>query len=428
VTLSARSAETRRVGLDGTGGWLLVVVVAAYVVGSTWWRVVPIGPGLPFVACWAGLFAVGIGSVALYMRRMERRLLPLHVLAVLAATAIAVTDGALLYQPLRDLGIYLKAGHHFLDGTAVYLQTPLQTRPADLTDYPFLYPPFTLPLFAVLATLPDVLARAVWVAGSLLLGTAALRLMGLRWRWVCLALLWPPMFQGLWVGNVAVMALILFALAPRFGAVLPAAAVFKSYTGIAALWLARERRWLDLVAGVGVLAIVAVATLPLTGFDTWRAWLDGLGAYEASQRNLPALYGFGLLGLVPLWLFVCLAAAAILAALRASGRAGLARLGTATVVASPSLWNHGMLVTVPSLLSLRIELLWLGIAITAVPDDLGWWGAIALIVASWAMPGLRRSAGAPGSGASSRLDPLVDGATGPWPTVRSERAQASLPT
>ena len=39
----------------------------------------------------------------------------------MAVAAMILTDLTMTYQPLRDLGIYLKAGHHFLDGTQVYL-------------------------------------------------------------------------------------------------------------------------------------------------------------------------------------------------------------------------------------------------------------------------------------------------------------------
>jgi len=418
-----RPAPTRLTDLDGPGGWLLAGVAAVYVAASTWWWTVPVGPGLPFVACWAALSASGAIVARLLARRTGRRFSPLWMLALLAGASVAVTDVAQAYQPLRDLGIYLKAGHHFLDGAAVYLQAPLTARPDDRSDYPFLYPPLTLPFFAALASIPDALARALWPAMSLLLGALALRLIGLRWRWVALALLWPPFFQGLWVGNVAVPALILFAAAPRVGAGLPVAAIFKSYTGIAALWLVRSGRWLELAIGLGLVAAVGLATLPLTGFDAWRAWFDGLGFYSTSQHLVPALYGFGLPGLVPYWAFLLMAGAAVAAALRAPGRDGLARLGVATVVASPSLWNHGMLVTVPALMTLRLELLWFAVVVTAVPDGPGWWWLVVLVVGSWSLPSLRRRQ-AREHGLEGALDPLVEGATGPWPSLPPEAGRS----
>jgi hypothetical protein len=121
---------------------------------------------------------------------------------------------------------------------------------------------------------------------------------------------------------------------------------------------------------------------------------------------------------VPFWLFLALAAASITAALAAAGREGLARIGTATVVSSPSLWGHGLLVAVPSMASLRTPWLWLAIGITAAPDGLQWWWAIVLIAASWLLPALRRPEAA--EGARNAADPmdLLGSASGPWTAQR----------
>jgi hypothetical protein len=114
-------------------------------------------------------------------------------------------------QLLRDLGIYLRAGEHFSAGAPVYLTTVLTEAPVDKTTYPYLYPPPSLPIAAVLAALPRVLVQVAWLTGSGAVVLAGLRLLGLSWRWALAALLWPPLFQGLYVGNVAVPAFTLFA-------------------------------------------------------------------------------------------------------------------------------------------------------------------------------------------------------------------------
>jgi hypothetical protein len=122
-----------------------------------------------------------------------------------------------------------------------------------------------------------------------------------------------------------------------------------------------------------------------------------------------------LLKFVPLPVFVALAVAALAAALRVSGRESLARLGTATIVASPSLWGHGLLVAVPSLLSLRAPWLWLAIGVTSAPDGLQWWWAVAVIAASWLVPGMRRAEATAGHSeeAAEPLHPLAPGEA-PW--------------
>jgi hypothetical protein len=416
----------RRLSSGNRAGWAIVGILGAYILLVTRTSHVPVGPGVAYWPAWIALVVATVLLASLAARRLRPSvawLRPVEAAAILALTAMVLTDLTMAYQPLRDLGIYLKAGQHFLAGTPVYLQAAITERPADLTNYPFLYPPPTLPVFATLAMLPVPVAQTLWVGLSLGLGLLALRIIGLPLRWLVFVALWPPLFQGLWVGNVAVPALALFALAPWLGAGLVAGAIFKSYTGILALWLARERRWSQLVSGVAAIAVLALLTLPLVGVGAWQAWIEALRLYQASQQNLPTLYGFGLPRFVPIWAFLALAAAAVLAALRTSGREGLARLGTATIVASPSLFGHGLLVAVPSMLTLRALWLWLAIGITSAPDGLQWWWVIGLIAASWLVPELRRpaSVGARASevrtaegDADEPLHPLRAG-LGPWP-------------
>ena len=400
--------------------WAVPAVLATYILAVTNNWNVPVGSGVAYWPTWLGLTIAGLTAAvvaARLFRNAEPWPRPLEVAAIVAVAAMILTDLTMTYQPLRDLGIYLKAGHHFLDGTQVYLTAPMTERPADLSNYPFLYPPLTLPLFAVLAELPAPVAQAVWVAGSVSLVLAALRIFGLPWRWTIPAILWPPIFQGLWVGNVAPAALVLFALGPWLGAGLVAGAVFKSYTGIAALWMVKERRWSAVAWGVAGVAGIALLTLPLTGLDAWRAWLEGLRQYQASQSLVPVLYGFGLPRFVPFWVFAGLACLAIVVALLRPGREGLARLGTATIVASPSLWGHGLLVAIPSMLTLGAPWLWLAIGSTSVPDGLQWWTAIGLIVASWLVPWFRRPIGGATAVAAvgdEPFHPLRPG-TGAWP-------------
>ena len=410
------ASRPRHLRLDGTGGWLLVAVLAADVAVVTRATDVPNGSGIPYWAVWLVAVAATLAILSLLVARLRPtapRLRPVEALAILAVAAMLLSDVTMAWQPLRDLGIYLKAGGHFLDGSPVYAQTPLTVQPIDRTIYPFLYPPCTLPFFGALSLLPVPLAQALWLGGSLGLGLLALRVMGLPRRWLVATLLWPPLFQGLWVGNVAVPALALFALGTWLGAGLVLGAVFKPYTGIAALWLVREGRWKEIAVGAGALALLVTATLPLTGLTPWSDWLNGLRVYQTSQSSLPGLYGFGLPRFVPFGAYLALAIAAVLVALRPRGRESLARLGTAAVVASPSLFGHGLLMAVPSLLSLRSPWLWLAIGFLSTPDGLQWWLAIAVVAASWAAPGMKHA----GTSEDEPLHPLAPNGE-PWPNAR----------
>jgi len=401
--------------LDSPAGWLLAIALAVDVIAVTRASDVPNGSGFGYAAAWLLATAVALGLASLASTRLRPSgplLRPAEAVAIMALVAMILTDVTMAWQPLRDLGIYLRAGQHFVEGSPVYMQTPLAVQPQDRTGYPFLYPPCTLPLFGALALLPVPLAQAIWAGGSLALGLLALRLIGLPGRWLAPVLLWPPFFQGLWVGNVALPALLLYGLGPWLGAGLVLGAVIKSYTGIAALWLIRERRWAQALAGGAIAALAVAATVPLTGPGAWADWLNGLQVYQASQRLLPGLYGFGLPRYVPIAVYAALAAAVVLVAFRAQGRESLARFGTATVVASPSLFGHGLLMAVPSLLSLRAPWLWLGVGFLSTPDGPQWWLAVALIAASWAVPSMRRRT-QPETEPAEALHPL--GAGQAWP-------------
>ncbi len=410
------------------GGWLLVALLATEVLFVTRFQDVPNGSGIPYRAVWLLTVVATLAASSLLVARLRPsapRLRPVEALAILAVVAMVLTDVTMAWQPLRDLAIYFKAGEHFRDGSAVYMQVPLTVQPVDLSNYPFLYPPCTLPLFAALSLLPVLAAQGLWVGCSVGLGLAALHLFGLPRRWLAPALLWPPLFQGLWVGNVAVPALALYALGPWLGAGLVLGGVFKSYTALGALWLVRERRWRQIAAGVGAMVLLVAATLPLTGATLWSDWLNSLGIYQTSQRSLQSLYGFGLPRFVPFDVFVAAAVAAVVVALLARGRESLARLATATVIASPSRFGHGMLMAVPSLLSLRSPWLWLAVGFLSTPDGLQWWLAIVVVAASWATPAMRRAspigAGSPGGGrvADEPLHPLKAGQL-TWPRFSVE--------
>ncbi len=391
-------------------GWLLVAALVGYILLATLGWEVPRPGGVPFGIVWTISALVGGAAWGWRMRKVR----PIDALAVVAITAMAVTDvTTLATQPLRDLGLYLKAGERFLDGVPVYLQAVLRERPADLTDYPFLYPPLTLPFFGVLARLPVVLVDLLWVAGSAAAAIVALRVIGLPTRWALLLLAWPPFAEGLFVGNVAVPLVLLFALAPRVGAGLPVSAIFKPYTALASLWLIRERHVEGIVGGGLIVVALVGLTLPLVGTAQWQAWLDGLGHYQASQDLLPQyLFGFGLPRYVPPPLAALLSVIAVAWALRWPGPDGLARMGLATVIASPSLYVHGLLVALPAFLELGAAWLWLAFGITSVPPGLGWWMAVVLILVAGSIPDLRHRP------ALDRLHPL-EASKQPWPWVRT---------
>jgi hypothetical protein len=407
------AAATSRI--DDLPTWALAAVLAAYIWYATRLWNVPDEDALPFWPLWLGATAALAGA---WVALARLRLTPVAAIAIGSVAAMLLTDiSYLATQGLRDLHLYVRAGDHFLGGSPVYLQTLFTERPTDLADYPFLYPPPTLPVFAAMARLPALVVDAAWLAGSVAAALATLRLFGVPWRWALLLLVWPPFFQGLQVGNVAVPASLLFAAAPWLGAGLVVAAVFKVYSGLAALWLIREHRLAQLAAGIALVLAAALVTLPFVGIEQWRAWFRGLELFRDSQPLLADyLYGFGLPRYVPLIVAVVIAGLVVVAAVRPRGREGLARLGLATVVASPSLYAHGLIVALPAFLALRVRWLWAVLAVTSVAPGIAWWLAIGIGVAAWWLPALRRDAlvDPAADPDEAAFHPLPPG-TPPWP-------------
>ncbi|HVL53589.1 MAG TPA: hypothetical protein VM344_04960, partial [Vitreimonas sp.] len=144
--------------------------------------------------------------------------------------------------------------------------------------------------------------------------------------------------------------------------------------------------------GTVLVAGVALATLPRVGLDLWGRWIDGLQAYQVSQRLLPEyLYGFGLARYLPL---VLVGAFAVLLTVLAFGardrREQLSRLGVATVVGSPSLFAHGWIVALPAMGRLHTPWFWLAFGLTACSPGLAWFLALAIVVVSWYRPAMRK--------------------------------------
>jgi hypothetical protein len=342
--------------------------------------------GIPFPYPYLGGIALG----CLAVRLARGSLPPLAVLVVAAIVGATLTDlNYLPFPPFSDLGIYLKAGARFATDHAVYRETPLTTIPADRSNYPYLYPPFTLPLFDLLARRSTALVEVAWTLVSIAAMLVSFRLLGIRARWWLALLLWPPVFVGLFVGNIAVVSTLLYVAAPWFGALLVVSGVFKAYSLVAAAWLVRERRWPALAIGMALLVLAALVAVPWVDAGLWPRWVAALDAFRRSEDRFVLLYGAALVRYLPFWAVVATTALCVVAAWRVRGPESLARLGIATIVAAPSLYSFGFIVALPAFLYLPLAWGWAMIAATSVAPTAPWWIPIAVVGASWAVPELR---------------------------------------
>ncbi len=435
---------TTTVGIPTVGGWL--TLAAAFAAGAGMARAVS-RAGAPEsrrqgIVALAIAAVVGIVAVFLVFRGLHRSRLAVELLFA-AGTAAMALGGAYLGRrwpnaPIAgllligevaaiwalhdaaywaiahhfyDLHVYLAAGVHERLGQPVYLPAPLTALPSSAATDFFLYPP---PLIPVMVVASHVSADIVGPLFAVLMAACAVlgfRLLGLSWAWSVLLLAFPPLNKGMESGNVANLTFLLYVAAFRYGAAVAIGSLFKVQNVIPAAWLVRERRWRDIAVGVGVLVIAAAVTLPFVGLGAWGDWIAGLGYRQQSQVNVPILYGLSPALILPPVLFAGVAVALVLVALAFRGRRGLAGLGLASIVASPSLWPHGFVMALPALLALPMSpLVWLALGLGA-GGAIGLWlmaalAAAAILLRSWDETSIPRDA----------LHPL-GGTRGPWPAA-----------
>jgi hypothetical protein len=373
---------------------------------------------------WAPIF-LAVAAIALVFRR---RLSPTEVMALEVLATALLADNLMGHDWQRDLHIYLTAGANFIHHAPVYTIEPLHGQPPTGFEFlPFLYAPPTLPFFGLMSELPRRAMDVLWVAALAGAVVVSLRSFGLSWRWAVVALAWTPIEQGIYSGNIVIPSLLLLAAATRQGAGLVLGPLLKPQNGIVSLWLLRERAWRSLAVGVAALLALVLATLPFTGVDLWHKWFQGMVALQESMQYSPGLYGVGLGRYIPLWAFAAIAALTVLGALLVRGRDGLARLGLASVVASPALYIHGFVFAIPAFLRLRAEWFWLAAGLAAYGIWPGPELALAIGVAAWFVKGMGRHEdldAAALAGGRRLLHPLGD-AVEPWPSASPIRGEAS---
>jgi hypothetical protein len=387
--------------------WVGPLILAGYFV----WQFAGISVGARGNVVWLALVALAVLFAQLVNRRGPTavELMAIEVLAASLLNGYQNSRGG----ELRDLRLYLGAGQDFLAGVSPYTTVALSAYPPDLSQLPFLYPPPTLPFFAFLSVLPFPLVALAWVAASAAGVVISFRAFGLSWRWAVLGLVWFPVEQAIYTGNVAALSLLIFAFGPALPGLLPLGGLLKPQNGILALWLISQRRWRMLLLGLVGLSAIVVATLPITGIWLWQDWTTSLLAYQASEQNLRGLYGVGLARYLALPIFLGVALLVTWAALASAGRTALARLGLASVIASPSLWSHGFLFAVPAFLHLRAPWFWLVVGFLSVGPFPGPQLALAIAGLGWFVPLMTRD-----KELGNHLvgpHPLGEATAAPWP-------------
>ena len=323
---------------------------------------------------------------------------------------LAVRDLLAGYPIAVDIQIPLRAASRWLAGGQPYLASSFQAPIGP--ELPFLYPPFLLPVIAVLTFLPETAVVAAWLALLLGVATWTCRRLAVPWMWLPGVLLWPPFFEALLGGNVQILLFAAFVglLFGRPDAAAPFQPIERRLDGDERpAWLdgllaivnpaikpSQSQPWVLLLrrrpraalAGALILGLVVLLTLPLTGISAWSDWLVQLG--RASDPTW-VLGGAGIARGLPAIAGLALAAATTVAAFFLPRRSAAAWLGILMIVGNPSLRMFGLLMLLPGMLAVRREVALLAALLVASYTLRGLWLAVLLVAVALAV-GTRRPA------------------------------------
>jgi len=215
------------------------------------------------------------------------------------------------------------------DRAAHYLIQQQSTMPGGQYQF-FLYPPMFLLLCAGLASLPYLVAYALFEVVTLALFLAVIRrvLQAKDWTWLPAALAFPAIFWNFAEGQNAFLTAALFGgftllidRRPTWAGVLLGLMCYKPHFGMLAPFaLTAGRRWRAFfAAGVTSVLLVALSVL-LFGWETWAAYFRAFAASDAVYasgrvdfQGMIAPFGaFRLFGFQPATSYVGQAVAALL--------------------------------------------------------------------------------------------------------------------
>jgi hypothetical protein len=288
-------------------------------------------------------------------------------------------------------GWYWPAGSRILQGQSPYL-----------LPYPntFVYPPFTALLFVPLALMPRAIAAAVFTSLLLLAVPGTLRVLDVRdWRVYGAVMLWPAVVYGWETANVSILLALGVAALWRLrgrgviaGVIVGTLIPVKPFLWPVALWLLATRRYTAFLA-----AVASAAALSLVGFvaiglpqiaryvTAVHSWLvhNEPGGYGLTSFVIHAGGGQPLADAVALAAAVVLGAVVIVLGFRGHERQALGICIAASLLASPMVESHYLvlLVVALALMRPRFDVTWLiplALWLTPIASPAQWQRGLAL--------------------------------------------------
>ena len=329
-----------------------------------------------------------------------QRLLISALVAILTLLIVYALVGTVLIAPrfAVDLEIPLRAAERWQGGQPPYLASAFTSPPG--ATQPFLYPPFTLPFFALLTSLPRALVGTVAVATMLVAALAAGRRLRIPWVWLPLVIAWPPFAEAIFGANLQMLLFAAYVFlfyraggapwrAPARDIAEPAESgvlVGGLATVVGAIKVSQPHPWVYVlryrpraaIGGALVMVAIVAATLPLTGIQLWSDYLAQLRLAADPTWDLG---GFQLARFMPAGVGLVGAAACVVGVWFVPRERAAAWIGILSVVGALSLHIFGLLFLVPAMLIIRLEAALLAAIFIATYSYVGAWAGIAICVA-----------------------------------------------
>ena len=325
---------------------------------------------------------------------VQRSVLVVLLVMVLAYRGLQLIALSGQIQWGYDFSAYWLAASHVLDGVPIYADWQLAGQYSPQQQYLYLYPPFLAvaltPLAAVFPT-DYRLANLVWavigaiVAAAVVAAVARREGIGSGRDTVLLvagAFAFPPLVGELVMGNVHLLLLGLLGgawLALRddrrpmpaiAGILVGVATLIKLFPGLVIVWLVLRGRYRAALWSLAAIAVLAMATLPVTGIDAWLDYprvLLNLGPPVDNRDTLAPIVWLSSF-MPPLAarvvVVVAMVAAVVWAARTTSEPVSFAVAVTASILIAPALYQHYLAILVlPLLVALRWAPPWTWVAV-----------------------------------------------------------------
>jgi hypothetical protein len=307
-----------------------------------------------------------------------------------------------------DFAIFRGAGRAVIDGHSPYVHPALKLL---ASNDRFVYPtPFALP-FVPFALIPGAVAAIVFLLLSVVAVLVSVGLLGIRdWRCYGAALLGLPVFGALGVGSIGPFLLLLCALGWRYrcrtlaGVPLALAAGAKLFLWPLLVWLLITRRFRAFAAAFATLGVILVvwASIDARGMRRYPETVRLLNDVQrwksySLQSLLVSLHVPSLTSEVVAAVASVAAVSAVMLVRRRGDAATFAAAVVASLIATPILWTHYLVLLIAPIAVTRPRLtpLWLLPLVlwaTPHPESLGVVWRIVLVLAVVGIVAVRTSA------------------------------------